>query len=262
MNGSKSAFVRYQMVIFVVLAYLLSWMAVIPLDGALLPHGPMFAAFIVLGVVAGRRGTGGLWRQMTRWRVGWKWYWIAPGIFIAVHLTALAVHWALGRGLAVSDPLRSLPALISLALPLLFFGGQWEEPGWTGYALGYFQDHLPPVPLAATLATGLIRMVWHTPLLLFGKIPWYDYVFYSFALQIIVSWIYHRTGRSVLVVMIAHLFSNLTFAIANSMIGAPDRNLYHVVITALLWVMALGILVATRGRLEMREPGTVPAITG
>ncbi len=262
MNGSQSAFVRYQMVIFVILAYFLSWIAVFPLAGGLLPHGPMIAAFIILGLVVGRRGTAGLWRQMTRWRVGWKWYLIAPGIFIAIHVVALAVYWALGRELVVPDHFRSLPAFISLALPLLFFGGQWEEPGWMGYALRYFQERLPQAPLVATLATGLIRMVWHTPLLLFGKIPWYDYVFYSIAFQIILTWIYHRTGGSVLLVMIAHLFSNLAFAMAMPMLTSPDRDLYHQFITALLWVVVLGILVATRGRLEMREPDTAPAVLG
>lgn len=56
---------RYQMAIFFLLTYLISWSTVIPMDGGIMPQGPMFAAFIVLAIVAGRRGTSDLWRQMT-----------------------------------------------------------------------------------------------------------------------------------------------------------------------------------------------------
>jgi hypothetical protein len=55
---------RHQMALFVVLTLLISWAFVIPADGGLIPYGPMIAAFIVLAVVAGRRGVTGLWAQM------------------------------------------------------------------------------------------------------------------------------------------------------------------------------------------------------
>ena len=61
------------MVIFVLLTYLISWSFVIPTDGGLISYGPMIAAFIVLAVAHGRRGIADFWKQMTRWRVGWKW---------------------------------------------------------------------------------------------------------------------------------------------------------------------------------------------
>ena len=65
-GGLRAFTTRHQMVIFVLLTYLISWSFVIPADGALIPYGPMIAAFIVLAVVAGRRGVTGLWKQMTR----------------------------------------------------------------------------------------------------------------------------------------------------------------------------------------------------
>ena len=40
----------------------------------------MLTAFLVLALVSGRRGVRELWQQMTRWRVGWRWYVVAPGI--------------------------------------------------------------------------------------------------------------------------------------------------------------------------------------
>lgn len=47
---------RYQVAIFVLLTYLISWAVVIPAEGGLIPHGPTIAAFIVLAIVSGRRG--------------------------------------------------------------------------------------------------------------------------------------------------------------------------------------------------------------
>ena len=60
-GGLRAFAVRHQMVLFVLLTYLISWSFVIPADGALIPYGPMIAAFIVLAVVASRRGVAGVW---------------------------------------------------------------------------------------------------------------------------------------------------------------------------------------------------------
>jgi hypothetical protein len=250
------------MAIFVLLAYLISWAVVIPVEGALIPHGPMIAAFIVLAAVSGRPGVSDLWQQMTRWRVKWQWFLVAPGILMAGHLAALAISLALGAQLAAPAHFRSLPAYLSLILPLVFLGGQWEEPGWTGYALRRLQERYANWPLVATLATGLIRMVWHTPLLLYGHIPWYDYLFYSFALQIIVTWLYNRTNGSVLIVMVAHFFSNVLFATMHPLLSSADQGQYWVLLVIALSAMALGIVMATRGKMGMKpEHRSTPVLS-
>jgi hypothetical protein len=98
------------------LTYLISWSYVIPAD-----------------VVAGRRGVAGLWKQMTRWRVGWKWWLLAPGVLIVMHLCAFMINIALGARIVNTAHVGSLPVYLS-ATVLLLLGGQWEEPGWMGYA--------------------------------------------------------------------------------------------------------------------------------
>jgi hypothetical protein len=162
-DGRLRAFsTRHQMALFVVLTLLISWAFVIPADGGLIPYGPMIAAFIVLAVVAGRRGVTGLWAQMIRWRVGWKWYVIAPGVLIAVHLCALGINLALGAEIVSTAHLASLPTYLSaIVVPLLLLGGQWEEPGWMGYAQRHYQERFVHKVLVATLVVGLMRIVWH-----------------------------------------------------------------------------------------------------
>lgn len=253
MKRLKHVTTRHQMVIFVILTYLISWAVIIPAEGALLPHGPMIAAFIVLAIVSGRQGVADLWRQMTRWRVGWQWYVIAPGIIIVSHLCALAISLLLGVQIVNTAHLRSLPTLLGILVPLLFLGGQWEEPGWLGYALRRFQERFAHSPLVAMLAAGLIRMVWHTPLLLYGKIPWYDYVFASFALQIIFTWLYNRTKGSVLIPMICHLFSNLMLATMSPLFSGTDQGQYWMLMIVAESVIALGIVLATRGDLGLKD---------
>ena len=253
---------RYQVVIFVLLTYLISWAVVIPAEGGLIPHGPMIAAFIVLAVVSGRRGVSDLWQQMTRWRVGWQWVLIAPGILIAVHLCALAISLVLGAQLVSAPHLQSLPAYLSLIIPLVLLGGWWEEPGWTGYMLRRFQERFAHAPLVATLAAGLIRMIWHTPLLLYGTIPWYDYLFYSFALQIILTWLYNRTNGSVLIAMVAHLFSNVLFATMYPLFSVTDQGQYLLLVVIVASAIALGIVIATRGKLGLKPGrGSAPAFS-
>ena len=262
MSKLKHFTTRYQVAIFVLLTYLISWAAVIPAEGGLIPHGPMIAAFIVLAIVSGRRGLSDLWQQMTRWRVGCQWVLAAPGILIAAHLCALALSLGLGAQLAGAAHLRSLPAYLSLLLPLILFGGWWEEPGWTGYLLRRFQERFAHAPLVATLATGLIRMIWHTPLLLYGAIPWYDYLFYSFALQIILTWLYNRTDGSVLIVMVAHLFSNVLWATMNPLFSSADQQQYWLLLVIAASAIALGIVMATRGKLGLKPGRTsTPALS-
>lgn len=252
-DGRLRAFsTRHQMALFVVLTLLISWAFVIPADGGLIPYGPMIAAFIVLAVVAGRRGVTGLWAQMIRWRVGWKWYVIAPGILIAVHVCALGINLALGAEIVSTAHLASLPAYLgAIVVPLLLLGGQWEEPGWMGYAQRHYQERFVHKVLFATLVVGLMRIVWHTPLLVYGTIPWYDYLFGIFALQVIFTWLYNGSGASVLIAMIGHLFSNVMTATVKPLFGPAHQERYWLIMTAVECLVALGLLIATRGRLGL-----------
>jgi uncharacterized protein len=252
-RGLRASAVRHQMVLFVLLTYLISWSFVIPADGGLIPYGPMIAAFIVLAVVRGRDGVAGLWRQMIRWRVGWKWWVLAPGILIAIHLGAVMINLALGAKIVNTVHVASFPLYLSATvLPLLLLGGQWEEPGWMGYAQRRYQERFLGSVLKATLVVGIIRIIWHTPLLAYGTIPWSSYIFGTFALQIICTWLYNGAGASVLMAMIAHLFSNVMTATMRPLFSPADDQRYWVIMNAIEFLVALGVVIATRGRLGLK----------
>jgi hypothetical protein len=213
----------------------------------------MLAAFLVLGVVSGRQGVVDLWRKMIRWRVGWLWYVLAPGFLLVAHLSALAISLSLGAQLLQPTHLQSPSAYLGLLFPFLLLGGQWEEPGWLGYALQRLQGRFLSSPLIASLTVGLFRMIWHTPLLLAGAIPWYDYLFVSFALQFIFTWLYNRTNNSVLIPMIGHFFSNFLFAIFYPLFGGAEQERYFILVVAMECVIALTIVLVTRGRMGLNN---------
>jgi uncharacterized protein len=251
-RGLRAFAARHQMVLFVLLTLIISWSAVIPADGALIPYGPMIAAFVVLAVVAGRSGVAGLWKQMTRWRVGWKWWLLAAGALIVVHACAFMINIALGARTVNTAHLETLPVLGVTLLLLLLTGGQWEEPGWMGYAQRRYQERFLGSALKATLVVGILRVIWHTPLLAYGTIPWYDLVFGIFALQIIFTWLYNGSGASVLMAMVAHLFSNVLTATVMPVFGPADQERYYMIMVAVELLIAIGLLIATRGRLGLK----------
>jgi CAAX protease family protein len=189
---------------------------------------------------------------MTHWRVDWKWYLIAPGILIVAHLCALVISLMLGAQIVNPAHLQSLPAYLGVIGPLILFGGWWEEPGWTGYALWPFQERFAHAPFVATLTIGFIRMIWHTPLLLYDTIPWYDYIFGSFALQIILTWLYNRTNGSMLIPMICHLSSNVLLAMMYPLFIGADQGQYWMLMVIAECVIVSGIVIGTRSMLGLK----------
>ena len=173
MNRSQQFFTKYRFPLFFLLSYLLSWWALPVTRQGMLPHGPAIAAVIVIALTAGRAGLREFWGRLTNFRGGW-WYLIGPAILAGALVAAFVINVLLGA--SVSGP-PQLP--IEAIVILLIFGGEWEEPGWTGYALPELQKRYARVangPLIATLILGVFRGIWHLPLVFVGAIPWYDAV--------------------------------------------------------------------------------------
>src|SRR5215204_2684246 len=107
---------RYDLLLFFVLAYLLSWalwplVILNPTSSPLVPFGPLIAAVIVSLLAGGPKELWALLRQLTRWRVHPIWYLIALlGPFVmAVVAAALAVATGapMRRSGAYTDWVRS-----------------------------------------------------------------------------------------------------------------------------------------------------------
>src|SRR5258706_2939362 len=235
----KNLIKRYELPSFFLLAYLLSWLSVPFLQGGITPQGVAIAARIVIGVALGAQGVREYRKRLTDWRAGW-WYLIAPMIVIGYEGIAFMLN-VIADAKMVALPHLSMGTFIMLVL----FGGQWEELGWTGYALPRlgerFANH-PNGSMIAALVLGVFRMLWHLPLFLYGKMFWFDIFVFTFAFQIIVAWIYDRSGRSVPAVMVFHFMSNIMGAAMPVVFLGADQVTYQVLFITVASLFA-GILV-------------------
>ena len=251
MNKPQSLFTRYELPLFLVLTYALSWWSVPLMKGQIIPYGPTFAAIIVLAITAGRQGLGELWRSVTRWRIPFVWFIAGPAIILGYQAVGLALNLLVGAQVA-SPPYISWGTF----LELLLVGGLWEEPGWSGYLLPKMQARFGNRPnglLIAALATGSFRTIWHLPLFLYGHIPWFEIFIFNFAFQLIVAWVFYRSGGSVLAVMVLHFVSNLVGSFMYPVFTGANRTSYYALFMALASLVALVIVLKSPFRMEGRH---------
>ncbi|WP_122261780.1 CPBP family intramembrane glutamic endopeptidase [Ornithinimicrobium cerasi] len=195
--------VRHQLVVFFLLAYVISWTAQLPgylfarregvtlsneantahfldlaggeLHPGLAPYlflfsfafGPTLAGVVVTGLVGGREGLRDLWRRVTTVRVAPRWVVIVLLLPVALALVSLAVAFLANGARPVGfDPLLPLGAFVPLLLYMLICTGLAEEVGWRGYALPELQRRHSAE--RASWLLGIGWGLWHIPSVLVG----------------------------------------------------------------------------------------------
>jgi uncharacterized protein len=205
--------------------------------GALIPHGPALAALILVGMTMRRQGLRKYWQQLTHWRAGW-WYLVDPLVILGYTAIAFVINLMSGATVAVAPQWLTLGTFVQL----LFFGGQWEEPGLTGYALPKllerFADRSSGAILAA-LVVCVFRLLWHLRLFLYGTLYWFDIFIFAFAFQIIIAWLYDRSGKSVPAVMLFHFVWNVLGAILSPVFAGEGRLTFYALFMSLAMLFAL-----------------------
>lgn len=266
------------LIAFFVLAYALSWTWAIPFavteqvvkrGDAWPTHypallGPAIAAFALTAWTAGRAGTRDLLSRMLRWRVGLRWWLVAvsPIAFLAVTLLVMA---AAGEDLpAVADfgLFTGTPAigLVGVFLLITFVGSLGEETGWRGYALPHLQQRFSP--LTATLILAPLWFLWHVPQ--FFVIATYrdfgptDYVGMALGLTagaVVLTWLYNRSGGSVLLVIVWHGVYNFVGATEGAVaVGAIAATISTLVMVQGIALVLLELRARRHGRPSVLGP--------
>jgi len=198
---------RHPQIAFFVLAYAVAW-AFVP-SGYFGAFGPLAAALIVVPLTQGRAGLRELGSRLVRWRVRWFWYLVALGLPLAIHFVTAGLHTAAGADVpsvtAASVSAAALTFLVRLVNPA--DGPLGEEPGWRGFALPGLQSRYSP--LAATTILALVVAGWHLPLFFLEEGGLQPPVLVgglvtTVAVTYWYSWLFNRTGGSVLMVVLAH----------------------------------------------------------
>jgi membrane protease YdiL (CAAX protease family) len=147
------------------------------------------------------------------WCVSPIWYVIAIAGPALIMLLAMSIHILLGGTVPDYVPFgaRWLIVVVNFVLVFLIGGPLGEEFGWRGFALPSLEARFSP--LWASLILGIIWTVWHLPLFFISdsaqnNLPFGMYALLTIPLTLLVTWVYHGSGDSLLLVMLFHAAVN------------------------------------------------------
>ena len=146
---------------------------------------------------------------------------------------------------------------------MLLNGGP-EELGWRGFALPRLLERFSPV--RATIFLGTAWGLWHLPLLLAEDNPDHNLAPVAFAAMTLwtlggfvayaftYTYVWNRT-KSVFLCMLLHAAYNTALGVAilrpeGELVGGTYVTL-SLALTGTLWLVALGLIASTRGRLGL-----------
>lgn len=284
-SGLRNVIRRRPLLVFFVLANLLSWAAWAPyvlsqnglglwafrfpevlgssqisgvLPGAYL--GPITSAFLVTAVVAGRRGLRDWAGRLWRWRVPARWYAIT---LLGVPAVMLVTGLVFSGGRIAPPSTAALVAFLPVLLLQFVTTGLAEEPGWRDFALPRLQARFSP--LRAAFVLGPLWALWHMPLFLtdwggFSHAAWWrPLIFAAFCVffNIVMSWVFNRTGQSLPLSMLMHVGVN-TFASVmwTELFPTISGELPLIAMATAAAVVAVVLIVVTRGRLGLPRHGS------
>jgi len=268
---------RHAFVAFVLLALLISWFPWYVGGSGFLVFGPSIAGVIIIAATSGKAGLQDLGQRFLRWRVGWRWWLIALFLSGLIDLIAVGVNVALGGDIPSFAFFRQEWHLIPVVFLITLLGGPLgEEFGWRGFALPHLQRRWNPT--IASVIIGVVWALWHLPLFFqagsihaeMGLALLPVFILGEIALATIITWVYNRTGSSLLVGgIILHNADNfwasalltddtVSAVIQGGATSVLDKRLY-IVVTVVSLLAALMIAAATRWRLgfagRAQQPG-------
>ena len=245
--------------LYFALAFAFTWAVLVPTLGRvpadvetlfiiLAAFGPFIAAVVTIWTISGRSELRRWLRQVFRFRIPVILY-VAGAIILPIGVGAaqFGLYRLLGGLPSFSTALPWWTYLPSLIATALLTGGN-EEPGWRGYALPALLEQFHPTVAAAIL--GVIHAAWHLPLMQRYNTTFGWYAFNVVPLTVIFNWLYLRSRKSVIPVMLFHAGTNVIgdfFPTPSVVLGGVGT--YIVLRGIVYWVLAMVLLIKTRGRL-------------
>ena len=200
-----------------------------------LPQALSFWLGLPIAVIAASMAGGGwaglrlVLKRLLHWRTGWQWY--AGAVVAAVGVPALV--WFFARVTQVPAPSDALPlgqVPVFLVIETMMF---WltEEAIWRGLAQPTFELWLNPA--LASLVVGVLWALWHLPLFAISSsfqagLPYAGFFVLTVATAVVLGWLFHQSGGSLVVCAVYHGVVDVTFA-ASGVLGASSRTFWAVV---------------------------------
>jgi CAAX protease family protein len=273
---------RHPLVVYFVLAFLISWAAVLwviaptgiigtgadyatrgPLVFVGMLLGPSAAGLTLTALFGGRHGFRNLWARECRWRVG-GWWTAALITPVIVALLGLLSIWSpeLTPALLTTSDKGSL---IALAFAIGLLAGGLEDLGWTGFALPRMQDRWGWV--RSGLLLGLIWGLWHLladfwgnadawgPLYLTRYVLWCVVAFTAY--RMLIVWVYHHTGSLLLAQLMHAGFTGGQVVLAPTLTPSSSGLLWYAAFAVSMGLVVGCVIVLEAAR--RRTPATAPS---
>ena len=190
------------------------------------------------------------------WCVSPIWYLLAIVGPAMVILLAMGGHLVLGGTVPDYVPFgaRWLIVAVNLVLVFLIGGPLGEEFGWRGVVLPALEARFSPP--WDSLILGIIWTVWHLPLFFISASAQHSLSFWLFALltmplSILITWVYHGSTESLLLVMLFHAAVNTWSGALKISPESAGSTRPLVLVVLLTWVVAL--LVVGRKRFASKR---------
>ena len=176
-------------------------------------------AFVISSVFSRAQGVRNYLASLIKPPGGIRWYLIAILLLPVVRILQVAVAHTIGQEIAWR-PIQATGELQIAGMVAFVFVYQFtysnclgEEVGWRGFALPRLQTRYSP--LVASIIIGFFWALWHVPywraeIGSFTSMYWLFVSGITFALSFILTWLYNRTGGSILAVGLMHVSSNLS----------------------------------------------------
>jgi membrane protease YdiL (CAAX protease family) len=209
--------------------------------------GPGVAAIAVSWLTGAGEGVNSLLRRLLRWRTA---VWWAVAAVLAIGGVAVLASTSTSASLIEYSGVDASLGVVATVLLVLVVNGVGEELGWRGY----MADTL--LHRHGLIATSLLVVAawapWHAPLF------WGLDSFAGFSVgellgwligitcgSVVLTWLYQRSGSSVLLVAVWHTAYNFTVATPGTQ-GAPAAIVSTVVMVAAVVIVALELLQTRR----------------
>ena len=199
-------------------------------------------AFIASSVFSRNEGVKKLLVSIVRLKGNPFWFLFALLIIPITMYLGYLLSIALGNELpSINQSFQEFSSLQPIAVIMLIFvneflqaGGLPEEVGWRGFVLPRMQTRFSP--LIASILLGFFWALWHGPLLIgmFQDAGLWRMLLRILMIGISFTWIYNRTGGSLLAVMLLHASWNTT------LVFLPRTDIFLVLMTLLLTAAVLG----------------------
>jgi membrane protease YdiL (CAAX protease family) len=217
-------------------------------------YGPLIGGLVATWMDGGKDGFADLWRRITKWNIGGRWYLTAFIITFLIPGLPVLVS-SLAGGFTPST--YAISYVLFVFVVQLFTSGLGEEPGWRGFLLPRLQARFEGDKSVWML--GFIWAIWHYPLVAIQTLSMMQNVTIpQMVITIIMSlagqtmaliglafiyvWLYNQT-QSVFLMIVFHSLSNTLTNWLTSFLDQPQA------VTILVALMPWAIVVFMQKRM-------------